>query len=301
MEARGIRLQLTAPYSPAQNGVAERMNRTLVELSRAMLAAYKLPEFLWEPAVAHAAYVRNMSYTRVLPRATPYQVWFGRKPNASNLREFGAPVWVLLQGQNIQRKMLPKSQRRLYVGYDEDSHSVKYYNAATRNILLSRNYRLLSPTDPSPPADIAIPPPITPLDGPPHEGEPGASSMRSTATRDHAEGSGLGKRKADTDIDLRDQRRLRVDPDSIEPRKTRGIRVDYRYLNDPFTDEEEAGITIVQEKAFTVIPKDDCHCLRDAPHLRSGQSGKLQSMTNLTSYDAWEHGNSSTNLWAPFL
>jgi len=36
-----------------------------------MLAAYKLPEFPWEPAVAHAAYVRNMSYTKVLPRATP--------------------------------------------------------------------------------------------------------------------------------------------------------------------------------------------------------------------------------------
>jgi len=147
-EMRGIRLQFTTPYSPAQNGVAERMNRTLVKLSHAMLAAYMLPKFLWEPAVVHAVYVWNMSYTKVLPCTTPYQVWFRRKPNVSHLREFGAPVWVLLQGQNIQCKMLPKSQRRLYVGYDESSHSVKYYNTTTRNILLSRNYRLLSPTTP---------------------------------------------------------------------------------------------------------------------------------------------------------
>jgi len=52
-----------APYSQAQNGVAERMNRTLVELARAMLSAANLPEFLWEPAVAHAAYLRNRAYT----------------------------------------------------------------------------------------------------------------------------------------------------------------------------------------------------------------------------------------------
>ena len=48
---------MTALYSPSQNGVAERMNRTLVELAHAMINAAKLPEFLWEPAVAHAAYV----------------------------------------------------------------------------------------------------------------------------------------------------------------------------------------------------------------------------------------------------
>jgi len=109
--SQGIRFQLTAPYSPSQNGVAERMNRTLVELARAMLAASELPEFLWEPAVVHAAYVRNLAYTKFLPDATPYQIWHGHKPNVAHLREFGAPVWVLSQGQHVIRKMLPKSQR----------------------------------------------------------------------------------------------------------------------------------------------------------------------------------------------
>jgi transposase InsO family protein len=55
--AKGMDIEMTAPYSPSQNGVAERMNRTLVELARAMIVGTHLPEYLWEYAVAHAAYV----------------------------------------------------------------------------------------------------------------------------------------------------------------------------------------------------------------------------------------------------
>ena len=58
-EERGIEIQLTAPYSPSQNGIAERMNRTLVELARAMRISADLPENLWESAFTHALYLRN--------------------------------------------------------------------------------------------------------------------------------------------------------------------------------------------------------------------------------------------------
>ena len=56
---KGIELQLTAPFLPSQNGVAERMNQTLVELARTMMIARDIPKFLWESTVEHAAYVRN--------------------------------------------------------------------------------------------------------------------------------------------------------------------------------------------------------------------------------------------------
>jgi len=161
---QGIELQVTAPYSPSQNRVAERMNHMLVELVHAMLMAAELPEFLWEPAIVHAAYLRNLSHTKPRAKITPYQLWNDKKPNIGHLWEFGAPVWVLLQGQKVQRKMLPKSQRRAYVGYDEGSKSIKYYNAATRNILTSRNYCFLSWAQPSPPEEIGIEP-DTPLEG----------------------------------------------------------------------------------------------------------------------------------------
>lgn len=86
-------MQLMAPYSPSQNGVAERMNCTLVELTRAMIRAQQLPKFLWEHAVQHAAYIRNRAYTRSIEDQTPYEVWFNKKPDVSTLQEFGTPVW----------------------------------------------------------------------------------------------------------------------------------------------------------------------------------------------------------------
>ena len=146
------------------------MNRTLVELSHAMLSDSKLPEFLWEPIVAHATYLRNLSYTKPKLHATPYQGWHGKKPNVSHLQEFGAPVWVLLQGQNVPQKMLPKSQHRAYVGFNDGPKAIKYYNAATRNILLSCNYCFLEPKEPSPLEAIAIDSPMSQGEHAPEEG-----------------------------------------------------------------------------------------------------------------------------------
>ena len=102
---QGIELQTTAPYSPSQNGVTKRMNQTLVELAHAMINAHDLPEFLWEQAVAHAAYLRNWAFTSCLGDHTPYEIWHNKKPNISHLREFGAPVWILHQGQAKQPKL----------------------------------------------------------------------------------------------------------------------------------------------------------------------------------------------------
>ena len=198
------------------------MNRTLVELARAMITAARLPEFLWEPAIAHAAYLRNLSFTRSIPNATPYQLWYGRKPNVAHLREFGTPVWILLQGQKVQRKMLPKSERRVYVGYDEGNKSVKYYVPATRNILVSRNFRFLSPAEPSQTEDIVVGPrspleeALTPLSQGereyPREGELRRSTRPAarratpenyirTTERTTDNSTRLGKRKAEDPID----------------------------------------------------------------------------------------------------
>src|SRR5271168_73492 len=118
-----------------------------MELSRAMLTANNIPEFLWEYAVLHAVYLRNRSYTKHLSDSTPYEGWFDKKPNIAHLREFGAPVWILLQGQKEQRKMLSKSICRIYVGNDDGARAVKYYNAKTLKILTSRNFRHITPPD----------------------------------------------------------------------------------------------------------------------------------------------------------
>ena len=80
LEANGITHQFTVPYTPEQNGVAERMMRTLVESGRTMLHASGLPSSFWGEAVTTAAYIRNRSPTKAVDGLTPYEGWHGRKP-----------------------------------------------------------------------------------------------------------------------------------------------------------------------------------------------------------------------------
>jgi len=134
----GIQIETTAPYSPSQNGVAERFNRTLMELARAMLIEKNLPLFLWEEAVLHAAYIRNRAPTRALEKETPYEAWNGEKPDISHLHEFGCKVWVLDES-NTRTKLDPKSKAMIFVGYEDGPKAVRYYDPEKRSIKVSRN------------------------------------------------------------------------------------------------------------------------------------------------------------------
>ena len=135
------------------------MNCTLIKLVWTMWAATTLTKYLWEEATAHVAYLRNQSYTTLVKGSTPYQKWHGTRPNVTHLQEFRAPIWVLLQGQKVLWKMLPKSQRWSFVRFDDGLKSVKYYSGETRKILTSRNFHFLTlPGTQTPPEKIEITP-----------------------------------------------------------------------------------------------------------------------------------------------
>jgi hypothetical protein len=101
LKLKGIRHEICAPYSPQQNGVAERMNRTLVETARTMIFNAGLSKMYWAEAVTTAAYVRNRVVTSSTG-VTPYERWYGRKPNVSHLKVFGCNGYALV----------PESERR---------------------------------------------------------------------------------------------------------------------------------------------------------------------------------------------
>ena len=247
---QGINVRPTAPYSPSQNGIAERMNRTLVEITRAMIRGQNMPEFLWETAVEHAAYVRNRAYTRTLHK-TPYELWFKKKPDVTNLREFGAPVWVLLQGQKEPRKILSKSTRRAYVGFEDGPKAIKYYNADSRKVLTSRNFRFLSPPKDTPPEEIVVAPDV------PREGELRGSTQPPGHKEPRGDVCGSKRKRSEKDED---------DVDLDAPRKTRGKRPDYRLMNDPFPDEEE-GMLLgdIKEKMLMLAANAEMHSGGDEP------------------------------------
>ena len=69
------------------------------------------------------------------------------KPDISHLREFGAPVWILHQGQQCGHKLETRSHQNIFVGFEDGSKSVKYYKHETRKVLISWNYCFLTVTD----------------------------------------------------------------------------------------------------------------------------------------------------------
>ena len=92
--SEGIQHELTIPKTPQQNGVAERLNRTLLEKVRSMLIDQKVPHVFWAEALATSVYLKNRSPTSFLDRQTPFEAWKGKKPDVSHLRVFGCDAYV---------------------------------------------------------------------------------------------------------------------------------------------------------------------------------------------------------------
>ena len=213
----GITIETSAPYSPSQNGVAERFNRTLMELVRAMLIAKGLPAFLWDEAVSHATFIRNRSPTRALKGKTPYEAWTGKKPDVSQFREFGCDVWVLDENKN-RSKLAPKSKKMVFVGFIEGSKAVRYWDKKMRSIKVSRNVAFNENEEPRE-LEVEIP-------GLEAEGE--INNVSSSQTTSEAP-----EITEDTSITT-----IKPSPVSNEsiPRnlRARTTKIDYRRLNDPF-------------------------------------------------------------------
>lgn len=138
LSRHGIEHQTSTPYSPQQNGLAERMNRTLVERAKCMLFDAHLSKQFWGEALATAAYIINRSPTRAIDGKTPMEMWSGHKPNLSNIRIFGSKVMVQVPKEKRQ-KWDPKSRQLIFVGYCESSKGYRLLDSNTNKIIKSRD------------------------------------------------------------------------------------------------------------------------------------------------------------------
>jgi transposase InsO family protein len=137
-DAEGIHHELTTPYTPEQNGVSERKNRTVVELGRCMLKHMKMPNQLWAEAVATAVYIRNISPTKALSDMTPFEVWNGFKPSVSHLKVFGCIGYVFIE-KHKRSKLDEKSVKCVFIGYCTQTKGYRMYNPITEKVIVSRN------------------------------------------------------------------------------------------------------------------------------------------------------------------
>ncbi len=122
-QSKGVVHQKTAPYTPEQNGKAERLNRTIVERVRTMLAETDLSKSLWAEAANTVNFLRNISPN--LDRAlTPWEAFYGTKPDVSGLRVWGCVAYCHTP-KTLRQKLDPVSKRGRFVGYANGSKAYR--------------------------------------------------------------------------------------------------------------------------------------------------------------------------------
>uniref|UniRef100_A0A2N9HGE9 Integrase catalytic domain-containing protein n=1 Tax=Fagus sylvatica TaxID=28930 RepID=A0A2N9HGE9_FAGSY len=136
--ANGIRMEKTIPRTPQQNGVAERMNRTLNKRARSMRLHAGLPETFWADAVNTAAYLINRGPSVPLEFRIPEEVWSGKEVNLSYLKVFGCVSYVHIDS-DARSKLDAKSRKCFFIGYGDETFGYRFWDDQNRKVIRSRN------------------------------------------------------------------------------------------------------------------------------------------------------------------
>jgi len=113
----GIQYEFTIRYTPQQNGVAERMNRTIIEKARCMILNSKMSKVFWSEAVIAAVYLTNRSPTSALKDKLPAELWFGEKQDLRKLRVFGCVAYLHIPKELVNGKFGSRTKHCKMVGY----------------------------------------------------------------------------------------------------------------------------------------------------------------------------------------
>jgi transposase InsO family protein len=134
----GVRMEKTVKGTPQQNGVAERMNRTLNERARSMRLKCGLPKMFWAEAVNTAAFLINRGPSTPLENGIPEEVWSGKKVNLSFVRIFGSTAYVHIADAE-RSKLDAKSVKCTFVGYGGDDFGYRFWDEQNKKIIRSRD------------------------------------------------------------------------------------------------------------------------------------------------------------------
>lgn len=140
LKANGIIHRRTVPRCPEQNGVAERQNRTLAEMSRCLLLQSGMPEQFWAEAVNTACYLRNLCVNSSINNQIPIVLWKGDSVDLklifSKLRVFGCRVWAFIEKEKRSSKFGAVAEECVFVGYGECNYvkGFKLWNLSTRKV-----------------------------------------------------------------------------------------------------------------------------------------------------------------------
>ena len=145
LKEKGILHQTTCVNTPQQNGIAERKNKHLLEVTRALMFSMNIPKYLWGEAILTATYLINRLPSRVLNYETPLNEFQNCFPNnrlysTLPLKVFGCVVYVHSKNQS---KLDPRAEKYVFIGYASSKKGYKCYNPATRKIIISMDVTFL--------------------------------------------------------------------------------------------------------------------------------------------------------------
>ncbi|WVZ86102.1 hypothetical protein U9M48_032937 [Paspalum notatum var. saurae] len=130
----GLEHQFSSPYSPPQNGVVERKNRTLFEMARMMLDEHKTPRRFWAEAVNTACYIANRIFLRAFLGKTSYELRFGRQPSVKHLRAFGCRCFVLKKAGHLD-KFESRCLDGIFLGYASSSRAFRVWVLEAKQVV----------------------------------------------------------------------------------------------------------------------------------------------------------------------
>jgi hypothetical protein len=133
-EQHGIKRQFSVAGTPQQNGVAERMNRTIQQMARAMLDDSGTPDTFWGEAAHTATNILNKAHVRVNSDKTPYELWYGKPPTVKHFRVFGSKCFIKNNDEKLG-KFEPRADEGIFLGYSSRSKAYKCYNKRLRKIV----------------------------------------------------------------------------------------------------------------------------------------------------------------------
>ena len=126
------------PRTPEQNGVSEHMNRTIQEMARSLIHGAGLSDIYWAEAVLTAVISRNRSPTTAVQCMTPYEWFYGKKPDVSKFTVFGCTAYAHISKEQ-RRKWDVKSERCIFIGYSIHSKGYRLWNPKAKRIHISRD------------------------------------------------------------------------------------------------------------------------------------------------------------------
>ncbi len=139
LEARGTKVTRTPAHTPQHNGIAERMNRTLLSTMLALLGHAKLdPTLFWREALETAVYLRNRTHVDAQHAKTSHELFTGQRPDLSLCRVFGCDVTVHVPSVRRDGKLAPKGEMGIFIGYD-DKHPFCYRIRVGPRTVVSRD------------------------------------------------------------------------------------------------------------------------------------------------------------------